>query len=717
MSRLLIIPLALVCFLAVFMRLSGTVAERPADFAFINRGDIYTLDINQMSYLQDFRLTYGIREGLFALAPETFETIPAGATSYEQSPDKLTWTFHLRPGAKWGNGDPVTARDYVFSWRRMLEEPGEYTYLFKYMRNAEGYQKSYASGNPIDFTTVGMTPVDDHTLVVKLDNPVPYLLDLMAFPPFYPRHERSMAPFRIYTDVDVMDPFARYVAAAKASGGDAARFAERLSKDDHAEAAAVPAWVAFARTFNAKSATQAETLNALAVFATLKPFPVTPRAPAATATTTPTTGPTTGPTTDATAPAGGDEAAPVDTLSPLPPDQKLARMLEGRFLRYTYDKAYTLPPQVVTNGPFNLVRWDFKRRLRLERSDTYWDKANVKLGSVEMVVAENPQSQLLLYETGQVDWNADVNGDQAAELKAKGRTDLRTSPAFGTMFLTLLCEKNLPKSLGGASNPLSIMKVRQALAMAIDKRFIVDNITRMGELPARTYFPPDGTLPTFTWQPGPYDQGRKENYTYKDLQASLPSDTGLTGNGPGLPYNVERARALLAEAGFPNGQGFPSLPILYPTSSATRRDICQVLKNQWKQALNIDVQIQGVEGKIFSKMNSNKDYAISCVAWYGDYPDVTTFTDKYLPESLQNDSAWVNLAYAKLCDAATREPDEAKRMDLLSRAEAMIDTEMPIIPIYHYVTISLSRDGVHGVMPNPRNVTIFKHIWVDRGAK
>src|SRR5688500_2232955 len=110
---------------------------------------------------------------------------------------------------------------------------------------------------------------------------------------------------------------------------------------------------------------------------------------------------------------------------------------------------------------------------------------------------------------------ADVPGDLAAELKAKGRTDLRTSPAFGTAFLTLLCRPQLPPSSGGVGkNPLADVRVRQALAMSIDKRFISDHLTRMGELPARTYLPPDGTLPDFRWLPGPFDQSRDADRPY-----------------------------------------------------------------------------------------------------------------------------------------------------------------------------------------------------------
>src|SRR5438128_61745 len=121
MLRLLLIPLALIALLAGAMAWSGGSAQSRADFAFINRGDIYTLDLNQMSYMQDFRLTYGIREGLYAPDGTTLKPIPAGAVSHEVSPGGRVWTFHLRPEAKWSNGDPVTAHDYVFSWRRMLE--------------------------------------------------------------------------------------------------------------------------------------------------------------------------------------------------------------------------------------------------------------------------------------------------------------------------------------------------------------------------------------------------------------------------------------------------------------------------------------------------------------------------------------------------------------------------------------------------------------------
>src|SRR5438552_7873913 len=195
MLRLLIIPLALIALLAGAMAWSGGGSVQRAEFAFINRGDIFTLDLNQMSYLQDFRLTYGIREGLYGVDPKTLRPISAVAKSYDLSNDKRVWTFHLRDNAKWNNGDPVTARDFIFSWRRMLEEPGEYTYLFYYVKNAHEYETSYTAGHQIPFETVGIKALDDLTFEVSLVDPVPYLLELVAFPPFYPRNEKSVESF------------------------------------------------------------------------------------------------------------------------------------------------------------------------------------------------------------------------------------------------------------------------------------------------------------------------------------------------------------------------------------------------------------------------------------------------------------------------------------------------------------------------------------------
>jgi oligopeptide transport system substrate-binding protein len=564
MLRLLCIPVGLVVLLAGSMIWSGGGVEQRAAFSFINRGDIITLDLKPMSYLQDFRVTYAIREGLYTYNTADLSPIPSGITSRDISDDKRVWTFHLRRDSRWDNGDPVVAGDYVFHWRRMLEEPDEYSYLFYYIKGAEPYVGEYQKylegadkgiglAKP-EFSSVGIKAVDDHTFQVTLTDPVPFLEDLFAFPPFYPMHARSMEPFK---EVD------------------------------------------------------------------------------------PKTG------------------------------------------RTSYRGEFTRPPHVVTNGPFKLVKWEFKKRLYFERSDTYWDKANVKLKSMEMVVNENPLSQFLTYDRGDVEWLTDVNPDVAAELKARGRPDLRVFPAFGTAYLTFNCKPEFLPDTEGATgkNPLADVRVRQALAMSVDKKLLTDTITRMGEQPTTTYVPPN-QLPGYQ-------------------------------SKPGLPYDIARARQLLAEAGFPDGRGFRALPILYNAESSTRRLVAQSIANQWKRNLGIDCDLQVLEIKTFRNKVTEKKYAIATVGWYGDYLDVSTFTDKYLADSLQNDCDWRHPRYNELCKLGAREGDEHKRLRILEEAEHLLNTEAPIVPLYHYVNVWMHREHVHGITPNPKLLTMLKDVWVD----
>ena len=140
MHRLLAIPLALLLLLAGAMALSRSAAGKRADFIFVNRGDVKTLDLAKMSYLQDIRLAYALWEGLYTLDPVTFDPIPGCAYPIEISADKKTYTFHIRPEAKWTNGDPVLAGDFLFGWKRIMDEQGEYAYLLNYIQGGKEYQ-------------------------------------------------------------------------------------------------------------------------------------------------------------------------------------------------------------------------------------------------------------------------------------------------------------------------------------------------------------------------------------------------------------------------------------------------------------------------------------------------------------------------------------------------------------------------------------------------
>ncbi|HEX8912660.1 MAG TPA: peptide ABC transporter substrate-binding protein [Humisphaera sp.] len=552
MLRLLPIPVALIALLVGALLWSGDVKQPRAGLTFINRGEIGTLDPNRMAWMQDIRVGYCIFEGLYTLDPQTLEAAPGVASGHDLSPDRTVYTFHLRPEAKWSNGDPVVAENFTFAWRRMLDEPGDYTYLLHYIKGAKAYQAASAAKKPADFAAVGIHTPDPHTIRIELEHPVGFFLDIVAFPCMFPLHAKSMEPF--------IDP-----EATKAAG------------------------------------------------------------------------------------------------------------------HTVYQKEFTRPPHLISNGPYRLASWEFKKRVRLERSEHYWNRANVLPPSIDVVSADDFLWALTMYDTGGVDWLTEMTGDLAAELIEKGRKDIHVFPGFGTYFYSFNCLEKLPD---GSRNPFADVRVRQALSMAVKKDEIVSTVTRLGEPVTSTYIPPYA----FKGYPGPQ----------------------------GLPYDVPRAQKLLAEAGYPGGRGFPSVSLLY-NNEGQHAPIAQIVARQWKQNLGIELRMEGVEIKQFRHRLHNKEYAVARASWYGDYNDVSTFTDKYKSDSENNDSGWVSAEYDALCAKADREPDPAERMRLFARAEKLMLEEAPILPLYHYMNVYMyDPKKIPNLPHNSRNHVVMWPLQVNR---
>ena len=200
------------------------------------------------------------------------------------------------------------------------------------------------------------------------------------------------------------------------------------------------------------------------------------------------------------------------------------------------------------NGPFNLVSWEFKQRLRLEKNPLYWDREHVPATAWRWCWS-NPLGQFL--HTKPVKWTGWRKCLPRSRLSyAKGRTDLRNFPGYRTTFLTVMVR---PTFKNGQPNPLADMKVRQALATAIDRMPIATIVTRMGEQPATTYIP-----------------------------TNIFPESGVE---PGFGFNPVAAKALFGHAGIMGGR-LPGVTLLFrsnnPTSAATAG-----LANQWRTNLGI----------------------------------------------------------------------------------------------------------------------------------
>jgi oligopeptide transport system substrate-binding protein len=305
------------------------------------------------------------------------------------------------------------------------------------------------------------------------------------------------------------------------------------------------------------------------------------------------------------------------------------------------------------------------------KNETYWDAEHVKLNSIDILPVESMATELNLYMTGQVDWIPKVPATVVP--LAKQRSDFHPTPEMTIYFYRINC----------TTGPLKDPRVRKALALAVNKKEVVEGVTRGGEIPALSMVP-----------------------------------LGLPGYEPaqGEPYNPELARKLLAEAGFPGGQGLPKVEILYNTEEA-HQSVAELIQAQWKENLGIDAGLQNMEWNAYLAAQQKLQYQVSRSGWIGDYLDPNTFLDMWTTDNPNNQTGWSNKEYDKLIAEAATESVPAKRMQILKQAEAILLEELPIIPIYYRISTNMVRPYVKGWYPNLLDTHPLSTIWIDEEEK
>ncbi len=328
----------------------------------------------------------------------------------------------------------------------------------------------------------------------------------------------------------------------------------------------------------------------------------------------------------------------------------------------------------MASGAYTLDFWRLNDRVRLRRNPRYWDAANTRSQVVDLLTCTSPTTALNLFLTRAVDvvWDKELVPTDLVDLLRK-RPDFHTYPSLGTYFIRC----NVTRK------PFDDLRVRHALALAIDKRRIVERLTRGGERPAGSLTPPGITNAGGVYQP--------------------PT---------GLPFNPARARALLAAAGYPEGRGFPTVTYTYNTAD-THRKIGVELRDMWRRELGITVELKQLEWKSYFRAQSMLDYDLVRSSWVGDYNDPNTFLDLFLSENPNNRTGWKSPAYDTGLRAANAEPNPAVRLGRLQEVERLlVETQAPIIPLFFYVGMEFyDPTRVGGLYSNLRSEHPLRTIY------
>lgn len=336
-------------------------------------------------------------------------------------------------------------------------------------------------------------------------------------------------------------------------------------------------------------------------------------------------------------------------------------------------------PGLVTNGAYRLADWVFKRRLRMEANPHYHGASDVSCRTVDMLVHSSVSASLMSYERGAVDFLPSMTVPYDHEIARLARTgerpDFHLCNVMATQFLNFNCAGGV---VLGRENPFGDARVRRAFALAVDKRQLVQRVLGRGDRIAHSFVPP-GTI---------------------------------TGYEPprGLRHDADRARELLAEAGFAGGAGLPTIDLLCTHNDSK---VMEALASMWEETLGVRVELRGKESRTFAEDKAHQRFMVARGNWYADYNDPTTFLNCLQTGNGNNDSAYASAAYDALLAAASRERDPARRSALLREAETMIvERDLPILPILFYSEPIAISPRVSGLYPNARLWFPFRYARV-----
>ena len=487
------------------------------------------LDPHIVTGVPEHHILSSLYEGLVNLDAKDLSPLPGVAESWEISDDALTYTFHLRKDAKWSNGDPVTSKDFMYAWRRILTPSlaSEYAYMLHCMKNAQAYNE----GKIADFSQVGCEAPDDYTLVVSLAFPTPYFMTLHIHYTWFPVHQATIEKFGAMDDRD------------------------------------------------------------------------------------------------------------------------------NRWIR---------PENIVTNGEFTLERWEPNNVIVTAKNPLYWNAKNVALDEVHFFPTVSWVTEERMFRAGELHMTENLLNTKVETYQKNNPDVLHMHPWLGSYFFRI----NVTKP------PLNDVRVRRALALAVDRKTIVTKVKRSGELPAYFLTPP-----------------------------------GMNGYFPEkyVPYDVKKAQKLLAEAGYPGGRDFPDVDLLYNTSE-NHQQICEAIQQMWKKNLGIEVTLSNQDWKVYLDSTNRLDYDIARAGWIGDFVDPINFLECFTTGNGNNRCGYSSKEYDALIEKARRTAGIDERNALYHKAEKILMTDMPLIPVYIYTRAYLMSTRVKGRLPNLIDYIAFEQL-------
>lgn len=333
----------------------------------------------------------------------------------------------------------------------------------------------------------------------------------------------------------------------------------------------------------------------------------------------------------------------------------------------------------VCDGPFMLKEIKPQEKYVLVKNPNYYDAKDIKLDEVDIMFIESPESTIAAYQNNELDV-ADNLTAQALQ-QYQDSKEFHTSDRIGTYYIDFNC----------SHKPFDDPRVRDALAMTIDRKTIISKILQSNEKPAYGFVP--------YGIPCPSDMTKGFRETTGDL---FQEDTAA-------------AQKLLAEAGYPGGKGFPTFNYI-TFNSQDDIDMAQALQSMWKQNLGINMKITTYESKVYWDVQAKGNFDLSRDGWTGDFLDPMTNLDLFTKKKTDDDCRWTGAKadeYDSVLNANMQSVDQKLRTENFQKAEKILMEDMPIIPVYYMNAKYLEKPNVTNVVKDKSGHTLFEYADIN----
>ena len=337
------------------------------------------------------------------------------------------------------------------------------------------------------------------------------------------------------------------------------------------------------------------------------------------------------------------------------------------------------PGIMVSNGPFMLDEWVPQSHIRTKKNPNYWDMSNIKLDSVVYYPIDDRHTELKRFKAQELDMTYFVPTDQIAKLKTEMKDAYRSSTTYATYYYTF----NTTKA------PFDNVKLRKALALAINREKLVSEVTKGDEKPAYSIVPPSAGIP----------------YTPQEMMCEDKACKSLTQD-----QRETLAKKLFQEAGYSIDKPL-KVGILYNTDD-NHKKVAIAISGMWKDVLGIETELTNKEWKVFLAARQKRDYEVYRQIWRADYSDPNTFLILFKSDSGSDNTPGFNSPnYDKLIETAAASTDPVKRMEILMKAEKTLLDGQPFAPIYYFVENRLISPKITGFEESPMAYHLSR--WID----